>query len=220
MGVESRGFEANGSDEGVEIVDDALIEAIELRSPLRFEQGICFDGAEKACRERRIDAFEEFQEDEADRVSLREELITARVGELGNKAFGAEFREIVAERGERVVLGGAAERFDDGGVDFGGGEGISSRNVCEAHERMHQGELPRVIELEARNALSRRRDRGFRELPQLAAVDKGLQDILLHVEIVVVDGRHGLAEGGKVFHRFVDAVIVDVVAGRFCAQDE
>jgi hypothetical protein len=28
---------ANGSDEGIEIVDDALIEAIELRSPLGFD---------------------------------------------------------------------------------------------------------------------------------------------------------------------------------------
>jgi hypothetical protein len=57
--VESRGFEANSSDEGVEIVKDALVEVIELRSPLGFELGVCFDGAEKACRERRIDAFEE-----------------------------------------------------------------------------------------------------------------------------------------------------------------
>ena len=57
--MESRGFEADGSDEGIEIVDDALIEAIELRSPLGFELGVCFDGAEKACRERCIDAFEE-----------------------------------------------------------------------------------------------------------------------------------------------------------------
>jgi hypothetical protein len=32
--------------------------------------------------------------------------------------------------------------------------------------------------------------------------------------------RHGLAEGGNVFHRFVDALIVDVVACGFCAQDE
>jgi hypothetical protein len=46
--VESRGFETYGSDEGIEIVDDALIEAIELRSSLGFESGICFDGAEKA----------------------------------------------------------------------------------------------------------------------------------------------------------------------------
>jgi hypothetical protein len=55
----SRGFEADSSDEGVQIVDDTLIEAIELRPPLRFESCICFDWAEKACREGRIDALEQ-----------------------------------------------------------------------------------------------------------------------------------------------------------------
>ena len=164
MRVESRGFEADRSDQGVEIIDDALVEAVELRPPLGFEPSIRLDGAEKACREWGIDALEELQEDEADRVSLREELIAARVRELGNKAFGAEFREVVAERGERVMFGGAAERFDDGGVEFGGGEGIAGCDMCEAHERMHQGELPRVVELETRNALSRRGDRRFGEL--------------------------------------------------------
>ena len=59
--MESRGFEADSSDEGVEIVDDALIEAIELRLPLGFELRICFDGAEQACGERGVDAFEELQ---------------------------------------------------------------------------------------------------------------------------------------------------------------
>src|SRR5436190_12781407 len=162
--MESRGFEANSLDEGVEIVDDALIEAIELRSPLGFELGICFDGAEKACRERRVDAFEELQEHEADRVSVSKQLIPARIGELGNQAVGTELREVVAKRGERVVGGGAAERFGDGGVDFGSGEGIASRDVREADERMHQGELPWVIELEARNALSGSRDRRFSKL--------------------------------------------------------
>ena len=71
MSLESRGFEADGSDEGIEIVDNALIEAIELRLPLGFEPSVCFDGAEKACCEWGIDAFEELQEDEADRVSVR-----------------------------------------------------------------------------------------------------------------------------------------------------
>jgi hypothetical protein len=74
-------------------------------------------------------------------------------------------------------------------VDFGGGEGIAGCDVCEAYERVHQGELPRVIELEAWDALSGRRDRRFRELSQLAAIDKGFQDILLDVEVVVVDRR-------------------------------
>ena len=59
MAVESRGFEADRLDEGIEVVDDALIEAIELRSPLGFEPFVSFDGAEKACREWGIDPFEE-----------------------------------------------------------------------------------------------------------------------------------------------------------------
>jgi hypothetical protein len=46
-------------DKGIEIVDDALIEAIELRSPLGFEPFVSFDGTEKACREWGIDPFEE-----------------------------------------------------------------------------------------------------------------------------------------------------------------
>jgi hypothetical protein len=187
--VESGGFEAHGSDECIEIVEDALVEAVELGPPLGLEPSIRLEGAEKACREWGIDALEELQEDEADGVSVREELIAARVGEFSNKAFGAEFREVVAERGERVAFWGAAERFDDGGVDFGSGEGIAGRDVCEAHERVHEGELPRVIKLEARNAFSSRGDRWFRELSQLAAIDKGFKDILLDAEVVIVDRR-------------------------------
>jgi hypothetical protein len=90
--AESRGFEADGLDECIEIIDDTLVEAVELRSPLGFEASIWLDGAEKACGEWGIDALEELQEDEANRVSLPEELIAARVRELGNKAFRAEFR--------------------------------------------------------------------------------------------------------------------------------
>src|SRR5215471_9045435 len=36
------------------------------------------------------------------------------------------------------MFASAAERFDDGWVDFGSGEGIAGGNVCEAHERMHE----------------------------------------------------------------------------------
>jgi hypothetical protein len=73
--------------------------------PVRPDPAPSLLGAEKACGEWRVDAFEERQEDEANRVSLREQLITARVGELGNKTLGANFREVIAERGERVVSG-------------------------------------------------------------------------------------------------------------------
>jgi hypothetical protein len=62
-------FEADSTNEGIEIVDDALIKAIELRSPLLGDLAICADRAEEADGERRIDPFEQLQEDEADRVS-------------------------------------------------------------------------------------------------------------------------------------------------------
>ena len=38
-GVLSCGFEADGADEGIEIIDDALVEAIKLRSLLVVEFG-------------------------------------------------------------------------------------------------------------------------------------------------------------------------------------
>ena len=67
----SCGFEADGANESIKIVDDALIEAIELGSLWLIDLVICADGAEKAGDKRRIDAFDQFQEDKADRVSLR-----------------------------------------------------------------------------------------------------------------------------------------------------
>ena len=90
MGWLSCGFEADSVDEGIEVIDDALVEAVELRSPLVMEASIRAYGAEKAGGKRRINAFEELQEDEADRVSVREELVAARAWQLGDEAFGAQ----------------------------------------------------------------------------------------------------------------------------------
>ena len=100
----SRRFEAQGAIEGVEVVDEALIEAIELRSLLLVDCSIRADGAEKGSGERRIHAFEEFQEDEADRISLREQLVAAGLGKLGDEPFGPKFCEVVAQRGKGVAF--------------------------------------------------------------------------------------------------------------------
>jgi hypothetical protein len=54
-------------------------------------------GPEQPCRERRVDAFEELQEREADRVGMQQELIPSGVGELAGKLVGTEFREMVSE---------------------------------------------------------------------------------------------------------------------------
>ena len=79
-------------------------------------------------------------------------MIPARVGNFGDEGFGAEFREVVAERGNGIAIGGTAECVDDCGVDFSGGEGIASGDVCKPYERVHESELPWMVELEARNA--------------------------------------------------------------------
>ena len=64
----------------------------------------------------------------------------------------------------------------------------------EAHEGVHQGELPRMVELEAWDALAGRGDGWLSEAAQLAAVDEGLQDVLLDIEVIVVDGAEPVAE--------------------------
>jgi hypothetical protein len=145
------------------------------------------------------------QEDEA---RLSKELIPARVGELSDKTVGAEFREVVAKRSEGVTRGGAAERFDDGGLDFGGRKGIASRDVCEAHKRTHEGELPRgdrALGLEC--AFPVAVIDGFRELSQLAAIDKGFEYILQGLSLIVE------APNGRVWKRSLDEVEPRAVLG-------
>ena len=61
--------------------------------------------------------------------------------------------------------------------------------MTEAHERVHERELPRVVELEAGDALSACGDCRLRQFSQLPAVDEGFDDVLLDAEVVVDDGR-------------------------------
>jgi hypothetical protein len=51
---------------------------------------------------------------------------------------------------------------------------------------------------------------GVRELSELATIDEGLQNVLLHVQVVVIDRREGIAENREIFDRFVHAVVVDI----------
>jgi hypothetical protein len=48
----SCGFEADGAHEGIEIIDNALIDVIKLRSPLGLMPCVCFDGAKLTGRPR------------------------------------------------------------------------------------------------------------------------------------------------------------------------
>jgi hypothetical protein len=62
-----------------------VVEPVELRSPLVSDSGIGADCAKKSRGQRGVDALEELQEDETDRVSLRQELIAAGVWKLGDE---------------------------------------------------------------------------------------------------------------------------------------
>ena len=65
------GFETDGLDEEIKIVDDALVKTVEWRSPFGFEPSVWFDRSEKACRERGIDPFEQLEKDKAESRSDR-----------------------------------------------------------------------------------------------------------------------------------------------------
>ena len=77
----SCGFEADGLDEFVEVVDNALVEV------LAVEPSVGLDGRKEAGSQWGVDAFEELQEDEADRVAVGKEPIAARVRQLFDKAL-------------------------------------------------------------------------------------------------------------------------------------
>ena len=56
--VLSCGFEADGLDERIEIIDDAVVEAIELRALVVRDFGISAERAKKTCGQRGVDALE------------------------------------------------------------------------------------------------------------------------------------------------------------------
>jgi len=208
------GFEPDGLDECIKVIDDPVVQAVEKRPLLVRDSGIGANGAEETRGKRGVDAFEQLQEHQADRVSLREELIAAGVWKLGDETLGPELGQVVAERGKRIAFGGTSERLDDVRMEFCGGEAVAGGDVRKAHEGVHQGKLAGMMEAQSRNALACRSNGRFGEAPQLAAINEGLEDILLHVEIIIVNCREGVLERRQVVYRFVHAIVVDVVARR------
>lgn len=88
----------------------------------------------------------------------------------------------------------------------------------EAHQRVHHGDLPRVIQLETGYPPSVGKNRGLGEFAQLAAIDECFHPVLLDVVVVVDDLRHAVAELREVPDVLMDAVVVDVVGSRLRSQ--
>jgi hypothetical protein len=84
------------------------------------------------------------------------------------------------------VLAALAQGRGDVGMNFTGAEGVGGRNLGKAHQGVHQGQLPRIVELEARDAFAGRGQGRCRETLQVSAINKGFEDILLLVTGQVV----------------------------------
>jgi hypothetical protein len=72
----------------VQVVDDALMEAIELATLGIWQRGVSAKRLEQACGQGCVDSFKEFQEDEGNRVPLGPELVSARVWQFVDQPFG------------------------------------------------------------------------------------------------------------------------------------
>jgi hypothetical protein len=59
------GFEADGPDECIKIIDDPVVEVVELGSPVVGASGIGADRAEETRSQRGVDSFEQLQEQQA-----------------------------------------------------------------------------------------------------------------------------------------------------------
>jgi hypothetical protein len=140
--------------------------------------------------------------------------------QLLNEAIGAELGEVVAERGQAVALGGGAQGGDHMRTDLTGAEGAGCRDLGEAHQGMHQGQLPGIVELETGNAFAGRGEGGFGAFLELPAIDKRLKDILLDVEVIVIDRRELLAQRRQVPDGLVHPVVGDVAGSRLGPQDQ
>src|SRR5215471_14323213 len=138
--------------------------------------------------------------------------------EAFDKAFGAQLGKIVSKRCQRVSGSGSSQSSGRVGMDFGGREAVLRCEMRKAHESLHESQLPRVIELESRNALAIGQNGGLSELQQLPAIDKGFQDVLLDVVIPIDDGREFVAKNRQVLNRFADAVVGHIVGRGFSPE--
>src|SRR5260370_17535701 len=76
------------------------------------------DRAQASGSQGSIDALEELQEDQADGISLGQQLVAARAGQLFDKAFHAELGEAVSKRGQALLLGGGTQGGNGMRIDF------------------------------------------------------------------------------------------------------
>src|SRR6266498_1102519 len=176
-------LEADTLKEAIDRVNDVLIERVELRPPVKLR--VSGKRSQEPSGERRVDAFKEFEKHQRDSIAVWQEPVPSGVWKLLDKALCTQLRELVAERREAIVLGRSAQGCRGPRVEVRGGERALGRDVGEADERMHHGELPRVVQLQSWDAFAVGEDGGLAQGSELAPIDERFQDVLLHMQIGV-----------------------------------
>jgi hypothetical protein len=136
------------------------------------------------------------------------------VGQFFEQSFGAQFGVIVAQRCQGVLGLGKPESVQHRRVEIGGGESGAGGDVGIADQSMHHRQLPRMIELKARDALSVGQGGGLGQFLELAAIDESFQDVLLGIVVVVNDLGHALAQQRQILDVLFDPIVGDVIGGR------
>ncbi len=69
-------------------------------------------------------------------------------------------------------------------MQLGRGEGAARSEMGKAHQGVHERQLPGIVEFQTGNAFAASQEARRGELTELAAVDEGLQDVLLGGEVI------------------------------------
>ena len=103
-------------EELIERGGDVLVEPVELGKTFLLQFVVGGKGPEESSGERGVDSFKQFEKNQADAIAIGQKSVSPRVGNLFDQPFGPKLGQVVAESGEAVVSGGAAEpgRFGDG----------------------------------------------------------------------------------------------------------
>ena len=87
------GFEADSLYQHTEVINNALVKAIDLRPALLLQLAIAWNGAKQSGGKRSVDALEEFEEDERDRVAAWQQAVSAQCG-----SFSTSFLALSLDR--------------------------------------------------------------------------------------------------------------------------
>lgn len=128
----SSGFQSDRLGEFVERGDDCTIEFIESGDLLRWELRVSGKGGQQPCGERGIDLLEQFEENDAQAITLGGKFVSAGSRDFLDQSLAAKLRQVVTEGTQFVLSFGTAESFCDGKVNLFRGKAVADGEMAEA----------------------------------------------------------------------------------------